>query len=132
MGDRLLATCRAPRSPVTPAGGSSPSTNGVQCRLAQRGAPVKRCEEHRAGVEQVLSQHFGRPVPLVLVVDDGIAAPTAVAAGPPQGDDTAGIDEADEIVDVHELEDAPADNRSDVDRIASRLSRGAARRGGSG
>ncbi len=72
-----------------------------------------RCEEHRAGVEQVLSDHFGRPVPLVLVVDDGttIATPPmpAIAIDAP----------VEEIVDVRELDDAPRDTRSDVDRIAA-------------
>jgi DNA polymerase III subunit gamma/tau len=72
-----------------------------------------RCEEHRAGVEQVLSDHFGRPVPLVLVVDDGttVASPPLTAAS---------IDEpVEEIIDIHELEDAPPDKRTDVDRIAA-------------
>ena len=40
-----------------------------------------RCEEHRAGVEQVLSDHFGRPVPLVLVVDDGATVAATADAG---------------------------------------------------
>ena len=72
-----------------------------------------RCEEHRAGVEQVLSDHFGRPVPLVLVVDDGapgVTPPLAVAT----------VDEpVEESIDVHELEDAPPDKRTDLDRIAA-------------
>jgi DNA polymerase-3 subunit gamma/tau len=72
-----------------------------------------RCEEHRAGVEQVLSDHFGRPVPLVLVVDDG-----STVASPPLP--AATIDEpVEEIVDIHELEDAPTDKHSDLDRIAA-------------
>ncbi|HEX2382356.1 MAG TPA: DNA polymerase III subunit gamma/tau [Acidimicrobiales bacterium] len=72
-----------------------------------------RCEEHRAGVEQVLSDHFGRPVPLVLVIDDGASAAVPATSA-------AAIDEpVEEIVDVHELEDAPPDKRSDVDRIAA-------------
>ena len=64
----------------------------------------------------MLSDHFGRPVPLVLVVDDGApAAATRHGHGAPPP-----IDEpVEEIVDVHELEDAPPDNRSDVDRIAA-------------
>jgi hypothetical protein len=72
-----------------------------------------RCEEHRAGVEQVLSDHFGRSVPLVLVVDDGaMVAPSPVPA--------ATVDEpVEEIIDIHELEDAPPDKRTDVDRIAA-------------
>jgi DNA polymerase-3 subunit gamma/tau len=72
-----------------------------------------RCEEHRAGVEQVLADYFGRAVPLVLVVDDGSTA--AVQPAP-----SAPVDEpVEEIVDIHELEDAPPDKRTDVDRIAA-------------
>ncbi len=37
-------------------------------------------------------------------------APAAEAVAPPE-------DPADEIVDVHELEDAPADNRTGVDQL---------------
>jgi hypothetical protein len=68
-----------------------------------------RCEEHRAGVEQVLSDHFGRVVPLVLVIDDGttIATPPTPASA------------IDEIVDVHDLDDALPGPHSDVDRIAA-------------
>jgi DNA polymerase III subunit gamma/tau len=72
-----------------------------------------RCEEHRAGVEQVLSEHFGRPVPLVLVVDDGAPGETPPLA-------VATVDDpVDESIDVHELEDAPPDKRTDLDRIAA-------------
>ncbi len=35
----------------------------------------QRCEEVRTDVEAALADHFGRPVPLALVVDDGSAAP---------------------------------------------------------
>jgi hypothetical protein len=72
-----------------------------------------RCEEHRAGVEQVLSDHFGRVVPLVLVIDDG----TTIATPPMPA---SAIDEAvEEIVDVHDLDDAPPGPHGDVDRIAA-------------
>ncbi len=72
-----------------------------------------RCEEHRAGVEQVLGDHFGRPVPLVLVVDDG--TPASPAPLPAEQ-----VDEpVEEVVDIHELDDAPPDNRSHVDRLAA-------------
>jgi DNA polymerase-3 subunit gamma/tau len=72
-----------------------------------------RCEEHRAGVEQVLADHFGRPVPLVLVVDEGSSVPT-----PPLP--AASVDEpVEEIIDVHDLENAPPDKRTDVERITA-------------
>jgi DNA polymerase-3 subunit gamma/tau len=72
-----------------------------------------RCEEHRAGVEQVLSDHFGRPVPLVLLVDEG-----STFTPPPLP--AATVDEpVEEVIDVRDLEDAPPDKRTDVDRIAA-------------
>jgi len=75
---------------------------------------VAKCEEHRVAVEAVLAAHFGCAVPLVLVVDDSttVAAPPAEASDPDP-------DDHDEIVDVHELEDAPADGRSGIERVAA-------------
>jgi hypothetical protein len=55
-----------------------------------------RCEECRVEVEQALAAHFGRPVPLRLVVD---AEPTPVGPNPP-------ADEP-EVIDLTELTDAP-------------------------
>jgi hypothetical protein len=85
---------------------------------------MAKCEEFREAVEQVLAEHFGRPVPLVLTVDRAApppapAAPPAKAApptvAPPVVDEP---DEPEEIVDVHALEDAPADNRKSIDQLS--------------
>ena len=70
---------------------------------------MKRCEELRADVEAALGEHFGRAVPLALVVE-GSAPPPDVAE--------VEVEEDEPVVDVHELDDAPADNRTGIDRIA--------------
>jgi hypothetical protein len=111
-GDALLA--RVPRAAKPRyAGGRFVAVDERGAVFALPNAAHRsRCEEHRDGVEQVLSDHFGRPVPLVLVVDDGttIATPApAIALEEP----------VEEIIDVHELDDAPAGPRNDVDRIAA-------------
>ena len=71
----------------------------------------QKCEEKRKDIEAALAAHYGRPIPLTLVVDGGEAAAAnltpAAAAGAP----------ADEDVDLDGLVDAPA--RTDlVDRPA--------------
>jgi DNA polymerase-3 subunit gamma/tau len=75
---------------------------GVDASAAIFAVPDKglltRAEPNRAEVEAALAAHFGRPVPLRLVLDE--PAPAATPAGP-QADDLGGID-------LHELEDAPA------------------------
>ena len=86
-----------------------------------------RCEELRADVESALADHFGRPVPLRLVVGD-VAAPSQgpLAAGAPSGGrgDTAGPDHPDpdphdlaEIGDIAELADAHDVATSSIDRL---------------
>jgi hypothetical protein len=55
---------------------------------------ISRCEEHRPAVEAALASHFGRPVPLRLVLDEGqTATPVSVPA-------------TDEVIDPAELVDA--------------------------
>ncbi|MDQ1439677.1 MAG: polymerase subunit gamma/tau, partial [Acidimicrobiaceae bacterium] len=58
-----------------------------------------RCEEVRPEVESVLAAHFGRPVPLRLVVE---ATDTVAPEAPP-----GVLDPAEEDVRVEELRDAP-------------------------
>ena len=62
-----------------------------------------RCEEVRADVEAVLAAHFGTPVRLQLVVDDGRAAASA-----PPSDDDADEDEAFEPGEPGEPAEGPA------------------------
>ncbi len=70
-----------------------------------KGPPVQLLEARRPELEQALAAHFGRPVPVRIVVD-------AVAAAPP-----AAVPDEEEPIDVHELEDAPAAG-SGVERLA--------------
>jgi hypothetical protein len=65
-----------------------------------------RAEKHRADVEEKLAVHFGGPIPLTLVVDEG-----QVTAHPaePQGHD--------EPLDITELSDAPPGLTSPEDRL---------------
>lgn len=86
-GDHVLGRLRPKAKALFQAG----RFVGVEGDKAKFGLPNethrKRCEEVRADVEAVLSEHFGRRVPLVLVVDDssgdqGPAVGRSGAAGP--------------------------------------------------
>ena len=66
-----------------------------------------KCEERRHEVEAVLAAHFGRPVPLRLVVDGEAAPPPKPVAAPV----------VEEPVDMSELTDAPSAPTSSIDRI---------------
>jgi hypothetical protein len=73
---------------------------------------LDRCAECQGQVEEALAAHFGRPVPLRLVVDDG--SPAIATA---TGSDTASDAEPEEAIDLADLVDAPADDRSGVDKL---------------
>ncbi len=76
-----------------------------------------RCEEVRAEVDDVLAKHFGRPVPLELIVHaldvepDIFAAPSAHAASEPA------IVEDEPAIDPDELTDAPDVGKTVVERV---------------
>jgi DNA polymerase-3 subunit gamma/tau len=97
-GDTILAGLR-PGVKVYLSGGRFV---GVDPSAAVFAVPDKgllaRAEPNRAEVEAALAAHFGRAVPLRLVLDD--SAGPAIPSAPP-GDDLGGID-------LHELQDAPA------------------------
>lgn len=86
--------------------------------FALANAPTRdHCEKRRPEVEAALAVHFGRPVRLHLVTDSelgGAPAPVATVAESPAP--APPIDE-EEILDVHELEDAPT-AASGVERLA--------------
>ena len=65
-----------------------------------------RCEERRPDVEAALAAHFGRPVPLRLVVEDHAAAPPPVEPVTEEED-----------VDLDGLQDAPAAVTSPAERV---------------
>ena len=67
-----------------------------------------RCEECRPEVEQTLASHFGRPVPLRLIVAEAGTPPNADMLSPPPDDE----------IDLTELRDAPpAGVASPVDHV---------------
>ncbi|HWH35758.1 MAG TPA: hypothetical protein VNT56_10630 [Acidimicrobiales bacterium] len=64
-----------------------------------------KCESRRGDVEAALADHYGRPVPLRVIVDPSPAVP--------RGDGAAPLVEA---VDLDDLQDAPPDSRG-LDRL---------------
>lgn len=84
-GDHVLGRLR-PKAKALFQAGRFVSVEGEQAKF---GLPNethrKRCEEVRADVEAVLSEHFGRRVSLVLVVDDSSGGSPAPAARPGPG-----------------------------------------------
>jgi DNA polymerase-3 subunit gamma/tau len=83
---------------------------GTAVLALPKGPPADLLEQRRPEVEAALAAHFGQPVALRLVVD---GAPSADAPPAP----AAAVTEDDDIVDVHELENAPAAGDS-VQRLA--------------
>jgi DNA polymerase III subunit gamma/tau len=91
------------------------SPSGQAARFALPNKPHRdHCEKKRPEVEAALARHFGRPVPLELVTEtEGAGGPTG---GGPATSAPAAARPEEEIVDVHELEDAP-DAVSGIDRL---------------
>jgi len=84
-------------------------TSGTVVLAVPKGPPADQLEKRRSEVEAALAAHFGQAVPLtVVVVDVGAStiAPGTTAIPSPE----------DDIVDVHELEDAPSAG-SGVERL---------------
>jgi DNA polymerase-3 subunit gamma/tau len=81
-----------------------------------------KCEEFRGAVEEVLTEHFGRPVPLVLTVDEGAPAPVPASAPKVEApkERKPKIDEPEDVldIDIADLDDAPPDNRTSLDQLA--------------
>jgi len=84
---------------------------------------ASRCEECRADVESALAAHFGRPVPIRIVVDgdtpDPSSPPHLSVAPPPSGDPSPSGGHDDEAIDLTELTDAPEAATSGLDRITA-------------
>lgn len=85
------------------------STDAVAVLTVPKGPPLDQLEKRRPEVEAALAAHFGRPVPIRLVVDSDASPASASAAAPTEADD--------DVIDMHELEDAPAAG-SGVERLA--------------
>jgi DNA polymerase-3 subunit gamma/tau len=84
--------------------------DGSSAVFALANAPTRdHCEKKRPEVERALAAHFGRPVPLRLVTDAEVGGgPVPVAGGGAPAPAPVAVEEADEVVDVHDLEDAPS------------------------
>jgi hypothetical protein len=116
-GDTLLAKLPRGAKPRF-AGGRFVDVDERGAHFALPNEPHRRrCEEMRADVERVLAEHFGRPVPLVLEVE-GATAPSPASEPVLQPAEVTVEDEAILIDDVHALDDAPADDRTSIDRLA--------------
>ena len=86
------------------------STDAVAVFTVPKGPPLDQLEKRRPEVEAALAAHFGRPVPIRLVVDsDASPAPASASAAPTEADD--------DVIDMHELEDAPSAG-SGAERLA--------------
>ena len=78
---------------------------------------LRRCEDLRGELENVLAARFGGSLPVRLVVDDGSSAPTVTPTTKPR---PVAVDEstvADESIDMDELVDADVAEGSAVDRL---------------
>ena len=127
-GDTLLAKVPRAAKPRY-AGGRFVAVDerGAVFALPERGAPVRGARSIEPGSSRCWPTTSAGPCPLVLVVDDG-ASGRRCPRRP-----TAAVDEpVEEIVDVHELEDAPPDKRSrrrsHRRRVPGRRARGGGRR----
>jgi DNA polymerase-3 subunit gamma/tau len=124
-GDTLLDGMRPKIRALFAAGRFTTVEDGAAHFALPNATHRKRCESFRDDVENVLAAHFGRPVPMVLVVDSTDGRPAAAATtaggggavGSGKGDagSTPGVDE--EAVDVSELEDA-GPTSTGVDQLA--------------
>jgi hypothetical protein len=114
-GDTVLAALPG-RAKSRFAGGRFVTVDGA---AAHFGLPNKvhaaRCEEVKPEVEAALAAHFGRPVPLVIVVDEDAPPPPGGARPRPSAES---VDDDHESIDLAELTDADDSALSSIDRIA--------------
>ena len=102
-GDRVLPELRPKVKMLYAIGRFVDHAGDVAAFALPNEAHVKRCEALKPDVEEALAGEFGRPVPLVLVVD-GEPAPAAAVAAPATAAEAK--EEAAEIGPVEDLEDA--------------------------
>ena len=114
-GDRVLGGLRPKVKMLFAAGRFLDDREGQAAFALPNATHVQRCEPLRADVEAALAAEFGRPVPLVLVVDGGADAPPVPTPAAGESDDgpTVGspgpapaVDELADIGPVEDLEDA--------------------------
>jgi hypothetical protein len=84
---------------------------------------VPRCEECRSDVEAALAAHFGRPVPVRIVVGgempDPSSPPHLTVAPPPSAGTGAAAHDESAGIDLSDLTDAPEAATSGLDRITA-------------
>jgi hypothetical protein len=78
---------------------------------------VPRCEECKGDVETALATHFGRPVPVRIIVGGDVPDPSTshLSVAPPPSDAPA----EESTIDPDELTDAPEAATSGLDRITA-------------
>ncbi len=129
-GDSILAGLPARARAFFGAGRFVEVSNGKAVFALPNAPHAERCESRRGDVEQALADHFGRPVPLRLTVDDDPPRPEESPAGGAAGGAAGSPDrgavggtarssqaEADEDVDLTQLTDANDVATSSVDRV---------------
>jgi hypothetical protein len=82
---------------------------------------VPRCEECKSDVEAALGAHFGRPVPVRIIVEGSgpnPASPAGSSVTTPAPDQGAGH-ESEDTIDLADLTDAHDATNSGLDRIAA-------------
>lgn len=77
----------------------------------------ERCEQLRAEVEGTLAEVTGQPVPLQLVAAQDGEADRGPGSGSQMSGTGLGASEGDDLIDLDQLQDAPPDGRSTVERI---------------
>jgi hypothetical protein len=115
-GDRILPALRPAVKVYVASGRFLAPADGCAVYAVPDQGLLGRAEPGRAEVEAALTAHFGRPIPLRLVLDDGSVAPVTpdtVASGP---DPTGEMEEAEDI-DLSDLEDAPGEVLSPEQRL---------------
>ena len=119
-GDRVLTGLR-PKVKMLYAIGRFVDHDGQAAAFALPNAPhVLRCEPLKPDVEAALASEFGRPVPLVLVVEgspEAEPAPAATTTDEKPAATAEPVDEASDIGPVDELEDAGAASTG-LDQVA--------------
>ena len=112
-GDAVLPSLR-PKVKALYSSGRFTAVDGDTALFSLPNEPTRvKGEELRPQVEKALSEHFGHPVAVRLVVG-GEEAGTGAGSDPA---DPAGAD--DDVGPVHELEDAPSDTLSGAERVAA-------------
>jgi hypothetical protein len=103
-GDRILASLRPGVKVYVANGRFMPAQDGHAVYAVKDRGLLTRAEANRAEIEAALASHFGRRVPLKLVLDEA-ARPAGGGAGEPGAPPPA--DDESEGYDWSEMEEAP-------------------------